>query len=124
MEKIKGKKQWAVAILCGIVIGFINGFFGGGGGMICVPVLEQVLKIETKKAHATTIAIILPLSLVSSIIYAVSNNIDYLELLYVTLGVCAGGILGAFLLKKLNSKIVRIIFVAIMMFAGIMLIVR
>ena len=38
------EKIWL--ILSGSVIGILNGFFGGGGGMVCVPILEKVLKLQ------------------------------------------------------------------------------
>ena len=43
-------------------------FFGGGGGMVCVPILQKVLFLESKQAHATAIAVIFPLSLIVSIL--------------------------------------------------------
>ena len=73
MEKSKGKPSWWKVALCGTIIGLVNGFFGGGGGMICVPFLENVLKMETKYAHATTLCVIFPLSLASSIVYINKN---------------------------------------------------
>lgn len=124
MKSVKTKKDWLLVIICGIAIGFLNGFFGGGGGMVCVPLLEHVLKLESKNAHASTIAVILPLSVISSIIYIVSNDINFMQLGFVTLGVCIGGVLGAFALKKLKSNIVRIIFVIIMIVAGVTVIIR
>lgn len=115
-EKIDGKRKWCL-ILAGAVIGFLNGFFGGGGGMVCVPILEKVLHLDNKKAHATAIAVIFPLSLVSAFIYVINGYIQSLPLLTVGLGVVAGGVLGSFALKFLPPKAIRIIF-AIIMFAG------
>lgn len=108
---------------CGALIGLLNGFFGGGGGMICVPLLENVFKLDNKVAHATTIAVILPLSLASSFVYFFKNNINHVQLLYICAGVVAGGILGALLLKKLSGKIVRLIFAIIMLAAGIRMVI-
>ncbi len=113
---IDGKRKWYL-VLAGAVIGFLNGFFGGGGGMVCVPILEKVLHLDNKKAHATAIAVIFPLSLVSAFIYVINGYIESLPLLTVGLGVVAGGILGSFALKFLPPKAIRIIF-AIIMFAG------
>lgn len=106
-------------IVASIFVGFINGFFGGGGGMICVPVLENFLGLDNKKSHATAIAVIVPLSLVSSIVYITKTSVDWMQILWVGIGVCCGGILGAILLKKINSKILRFIFALIMLAAGI-----
>jgi hypothetical protein len=39
LRKIKSKLP---LIVSGIAIGIVNGFFGGGGGMVCVPILEKL----------------------------------------------------------------------------------
>lgn len=91
--------------------------------MICVPILENCLHIDNKKAHATAIAVIVPLSLISSGIYIFKTNIDCIQILWVGIGTCLGGFLGAILLKKINSKILRFIFAIIMLAAGIKMII-
>ena len=48
------------ALLWGVPIGFINGFFASGGGIIAVLILQKFFSLEEKKAHATSIMIILP----------------------------------------------------------------
>lgn len=123
MNKIKFDKNLIKKLISSAIIGLTNGFFGGGGGMVCVPLLENIYKIDNKKSHATTLAIIFPLSLVSSVIYIVENSINYLDLLYISLGVTVGGVLGAFLLKKLNNKVVRIIFAVVMFVAGLKMVI-
>ena len=55
-------EKWKKAAI-GLVTGFANGLFGSGGGTIVVPAMERFLKVEEHKAHATAIAVILPLSL-------------------------------------------------------------
>lgn len=119
-KKAKHKKLWL--FFSGGLIGLINGFFGGGGGMIAVPVLERVLNLDSKQAHATAILVIFPLSIISASVYVVNGYIKTLPLIYVTIGVIFGGIFGAFILKYLPSKIVRIIFAIIMLIGGIKLI--
>ena len=117
------KKEKIKLIVSGAVIGFLNGFFGGGGGMICVPILQKVLKLESKQAHATAIAVIFPLSVISAFIYVFNGYIQSLPLLTTTIGVVCGGILGAFALKMLPPKTIRIIFALIMFVGGIKLII-
>lgn len=119
-EKI-GVKSKIILSLCGLLIGFVNGFFGGGGGMICVPLLEKVLHLPNKYSHATAIAVILPISFASAVIYCLSGNLETIPFLTVGSGVILGGIVGAFLLKFLPAKVIRIIFVFIMLAGGIRL---
>lgn len=120
MQKSKGKRDKIIAVLCGIVSGFINGLFGGGGGMIVVPTLAQLLKEKQNVAHATSVLIILPFSVISAVLYVVFKQFDY-SLYPVSIGVIIGGIIGAFLLKKLPEKIVFFAFITLMFSAGVKL---
>ena len=64
MKKILG---W----IGGGVVGFVSGFFGGGGGMICVPLLQKGMRQNAKVAHETAMPVILPVSVFSAITYAI-----------------------------------------------------
>ena len=105
----------------GALIGFINGFFGGGGGMIVVPVLEKIFRFEPRNSHATSIALILPITVISAIIYLIGAKIDWVILGVCTLGVVLGGAGGALILKKIKSRLVGYLFCAVMLIAGIRL---
>lgn len=112
-----------ILLFCGAVIGIINGFFGGGGGMICVPILQNVLHLEDKYSHATAIAIIFPISFISAVIYLLSGTLETIPLVTVGSGVVIGGIIGSFLLKWLPPKAIKVIFAIIMLLGGIRLII-
>ena len=120
LKKIKSKIK---LIVSGLAIGVVNGFFGGGGGMVCVPILENSLKLESKKSHATALAVMFPLSLASAVIYLIRVQVDWQTLGFVTLGFIVGGIVGAYLLKKLNNIVVRAIFVIVVFVAGVKMVV-
>lgn len=122
VDKKFTKKQKFFLIFSGSIIGFLNGFFGGGGGMICVPILQKVLSLDAKKSHATAIMVIFPLSLISAFIYVINGFISSLPLLTIGLGVVSGGIVGSFALKFLPPKAIRIIFAIVMFVGGIKLI--
>ncbi len=123
MRKSKTKQNTIKRIASALAVGFINGFFGGGGGLVCVPTLERVYKLKTKKAHATAIAIMLPLSFISSIVYIFNNNINIYVLMAITAGVLIGGFIGAIFLKKLKGSIIRWIFISILFIAGIRMVI-
>ena len=83
------KKRW-LAALGGVGVGILNGLLGAGGGMLTVPLLEW-MGVKGRRAHATSLAVILPLSLVSAGAYLLRG--------WVSLGEAAlflpGGVLGA-----------------------------
>ncbi len=105
--------------LFGALIGVINGFFGGGGGMIVVPLLTKLFNMEQKKAQATALFVILPISLVSTIVYMCYHSVDFASGWPVILGIVGGGVIGATLLNKLNNKVVKGIFICMMALGGI-----
>jgi len=107
----------------GVLIGSINGFFGGGGGMLCVPLLNKVLKEETKKAHATAILVILPITIASAVMYYFNGFLEVNNMLLTMGGVIVGGIVGALLLKKLPAKVVGLVFALLMIAAGIKMVI-
>ena len=112
-----------VAVFCGIVTGLVNGLFGGGGGMIVVPMLNRLLGFNAKESHATAILVILPLSITSGLIYLSFGALEWSFALSVTAGVIGGGILGALLLKKLSCKWLTLIFSIVMAVAGVKMLI-
>lgn len=113
------KNNMFIKLLTGAIVGFINGFWGGGGGMICVPLLIHSLKVPEKKAHATTLLIMLPLCITSLIIYLVNGEMNYSDAIKITIGFIVGGIVGALILKKISNVWLGIIFSIIIMAGGI-----
>ena len=109
-------------ILSGIFIGFVNGFWGGGGGMICVPILTNLLKLPEKKGHATTLLVMLPLCIASFIIYLIKGSVDVKTAINVGVGFVIGGALGALLLKGINNLVLKLIFAVVIILGGIKLI--
>lgn len=118
-EQTSTARDKVFSALTGALAGLANGLFGGGGGMIVVPMLVFLLKMKPKNAHATAILIILPLSILSGLFYAAFGDFRWQTGLPVTIGVIIGGTLGALLLKKMSSKWVLIVFSAVMAAAGI-----
>ena len=102
----------------GFVSGICNGLFGSGGGTILVPYMEKFLNIEEHKAHATAIAVILPLSALSGLIYFYGAAIPLKETLFACLGGIIGGHLGAKLLGKVKGRSLHIIFGIFMLISG------
>ncbi|MGE5327914.1 MAG: sulfite exporter TauE/SafE family protein [Deltaproteobacteria bacterium] len=102
----------------GLLAGMLNGLFGSGGGTIIVPALTIFFSFEQYKAHATAIAIILPITLVSTFFYIQGKYIDFQLAFWVAAGGIIGGIIGAVFLKKIPSNILRIVFGIFMFIAA------
>ena len=102
------------------MVGAANSLFGGGGGMLAVPLLVKT-GLDEKSAHATAILLILPVSLLSFLLYVLRGFYNPSVLIPTALGVTAGGTLGAKLLGVLPTETVKKIFSILQLFAGIFL---
>lgn len=116
--KLGQKARVVLAILASLFVGVANGLFGGGGGMLVIPIFVLILRLEEKVAHASAILTILPLSLVSGIIYIVNGHFLFPDGLWTGGGVILGGIIGCFLMKKLSGNALKLIFYSLMILAG------
>ncbi len=116
-EKTRGISR---GIFCGSAVGIANSLFGGGGGMLAVPLLQKNGYGE-KGAHATAILVILPISFFSFLLYFIRGFYNPSVLVPTAIGVSAGGILGAKLLGKLSTKTVQNLFAFLQAVAGVFL---
>ena len=57
MQAVSAKKRALQSVVCGVIIGFICGFIGAGGGMMMLLILTSVLGYELKTAIGTSVFI-------------------------------------------------------------------
>ena len=57
MQGVSAKKRAIQSVICGMIIGFICGFVGAGGGMMMLLILTSVLGYELKTAVGTSVFI-------------------------------------------------------------------
>lgn len=110
-------------ILIGFLAGMISGFFGAGGGLILVPYMTLILKEDEVKSRATTILCIFFMVLTSSFFYFNQDSIDWYLAFKCAIGGVIGGYVGSKLLINLNKKILKILFIIFLIYAGIKMII-
>lgn len=116
------KQKFYYSVL-GLSAGALNGLFGAGGGMIVVPFLEYS-GIEPKKSHATSIAIIFMMSVISCIFYYFNGHLHFAEAaVYLPSGLI-GAVCGAFLLKKMPKTLLKRLFGLLMIFSAVRLFLK
>lgn len=114
------KKESVKKAAVGAVSGFIAGLLGSGGGIAVVEGLETT-GTEEKRAHATSLAVILPISALSAGLYFSGGYVPFPEALYLCGGATAGGLVGAFFLSKVRVKLLNRIFTLLILASGVRL---
>lgn len=105
----------------GVLTGIINILLGAGGGVIAVFLLKK-RNLSQKEAQANAIAVILPISIISLIIYSYHGYVNFSDNLFLIPQAVAGALLGTLILKKISPKISKKLFGAFMIWAGIRMI--
>jgi len=95
----------------GMVIGFIAGLLGIGGGVFIVPLLIYILKVPTKIAAATSMFIVVFSSFSGFLAHITISSPDWKFILLAAVFSFAGGHIGSRIMaEKLKGKTVRRIF--------------
>ena len=103
----------------GLVVGFMSGLFGVGGGVLIVPALVLLLHFDQKVATGTSLLAVAPIAVVGTIAYSVEGHIDWVVSLFLAIGMVAGGVLGTWLLHRMPTIVLSWIFVAVLVVIAI-----
>lgn len=113
------KKDSWISLATGAAAGALNGFFGGGAGMLLVPLFIKLNRMDAKKASATSLAITLALSFVTLAVYLLDGGMPSVPVLPFMLGGSVGAVLGALLMKKIPSGLLRYLLAGFMIFSAV-----
>ncbi len=89
------KRKIIGTLLAGGAAGAVNGLFGGGGGMVLIPILSLAVPDEDRSLFSSSVAIILPICIVSLGATALTGEIPWREALPWLPGSAIGGYLAA-----------------------------
>lgn len=112
-------KETAKYALSGALAGVINGVFGAGGGMVLIPMFCRVCKMEEKNAFATSVSVVLPMSAVSSVIYLLRQDMNFLTALPFLVGGLLGGFVGGRVFKRVPTLWLKRIFALFLLYGGV-----
>lgn len=90
--------------MVGVATGLLSGFFGVGGGILVVPALVFILRMETRRAAATSLAAVIPVAAAGLAGYAAEARVDLPVAVLVAAGAVAGSLAGTFLLHRISER--------------------
>jgi uncharacterized membrane protein YfcA len=109
--------------ISGFLIGTVNILLGAGGGMLTVPLYRR-MDMSQKQAQINAVATILPITIVSAIIYLRNGDVKLTDTYIYLIPGLIGSIMGTFLIKKLSNNILNVIFSLFMIWAGLRLLFK
>ena len=124
MNSVSPKKRLVQSIIFGMLIGFICGFVGAGGGMMMLMILTMVLGYELKAAVGTSVFIMTFTALTGAVSHFIidSKTPDLLVLILCILFTLIFARIGAVIANKVSSKTLNRATGIILVILGVMVI--
>jgi len=105
----------------GLLVGVFAGVFGVGGGIIVVPVLAILFGFDQHAAQGTSLAMIVPVALVSALTYRYhdARHVSLHTAALLAVGAILGGYLGARVAHMMSAPLLQRLFALLILFFGI-----
>lgn len=123
-EFARSPLQIPIVMLLGVLVGFLSGFVGAGGGFLIIPVLVFFVRIPIKKAIGTSLAIIAINSLIGFLGTFRHINADWKFLLTLSALAAAGIIIGAYLNNFVSGKKLKPAFGWFTLIIGVFIVIK
>lgn len=113
-----------ILILIGFTAGAFSGMIGIGGGIIMIPALVYLLKLDQHSAQGTSIAVMLPpIGIFAAYNYYKDGHVDIYYSLIIALAFMAGGYFGSLWVLKMSSSLLKKIFSAVLILIALKMLV-
>ena len=112
------KDIWKIR-LAGSAAGLANGLFGGGGGMVFIPLMSRTAALQGRRLFATCVAVIFPVCAGSAAVYFLRGGVSLTDAFPYLLGGMAGGFLGGRLYGRISTVWLRRLFALFLFYAGV-----
>lgn len=94
----------------GLAAGILSGLLGIGGGPVTIPLLVAFMSLSQHEAHATSLAVIIPMAAAGSIPFIVEGRVDVAIALLLAAGSVMGAPLGARAMAGMHEDLLKIVF--------------
>lgn len=124
----RAKTRLILLLSVGAAAGFLNGLLGAGGGILLIYALTATNPDRSPDAvrnnFAATVAAVLPITLLSTVLYAADGRMDFSAVTPLVLPAILGGTAGAFLLGRINTTLLKKLFALLVIWSGLYMLLR
>ena len=107
--------------MIGLAAGLASGLLGVGGGIVMVPLLTMLAGFTQHRAHATSLAAIVPIAAVGAATFAFEGEIAYPIATLLAAGSLIGAPIGARIMARASEGMLTTMFGLLMLAVSIQL---
>lgn len=113
------RRQWFAIALAGLGAGAVNGMFGGGGGMVLVPLLGMFGQMRDEEIFPSSVSIILPICVTSLAIAGSQGVVVLVQAFPYLIGSALGGIAAGIWGRKIPTALLHRALGVLILWGGI-----
>ncbi len=110
--------------LVGLAAGALSATLGIGGGVVFVPALAVIASFDQQLAQGTSLAVIVPTTIIGAWVHARAGRVDWPAALRVGAGGIVGGLLGAQVALGINEGLLRRMFAVFLVVVAVRMLLR
>ena len=111
-------------VLVGLVAGTLAASLGVGGGIVYVPALVALFSFAQHEAQGTSLAVIIPSTMVATYIHARAGRVDWQAAILLGAGGVVGGLVGAGAALALEATLLKRMFAGFLVIAAVRMLGR
>lgn len=97
-------------IAAGATAGLLSGLMGIGGGLVMVPALVLLVRMPQHRAHATSLAAIIPIGIVGALVFGRADSVNVLAAVLLAAGSLLGVQAGTRAMDRLSGDRLALVF--------------
>jgi uncharacterized protein len=113
-----------VAVVLGLVAGFVSGVFGVGGSLFAVPLMTTFHAMGQAAAQGMGLALVAPGTVVNLFVYGRAGNVDWVRGIALAVGGVATMPVGVAIAHRLPERALRAIFAVVSLISAVGLFLR
>ena len=108
-------------VAIGVAAGVLSGMFGVGGGIVMVPALVVLAGFGQHRAHATSLAAIVPIAVVGALVFGRADAVNLLAAVALAAGSLLGVQGGTRLMDRLSDRRLAVAFGAFLVIVALLM---
>lgn len=113
-----------VIVVSGILIGFLSGFMGIGGGVFGLPLLIYVIGVPTITAVGTSLIVVFLTSCYGTGVYGLAGSVEWITALIILAGSLVGVQLGVYATKYVTGMRIKILFALLLLLVAVSVLLK
>jgi uncharacterized membrane protein YfcA len=113
-----------MSFFIGILAGLFGGITGGGGGIISIPLMVSILKLDQHTAHGVSLVALVFTGLAGAVVYSINGSVDFISSILMAATAVIFARMGAHTAHSLSEWLLKRAFGAYMIFIALLMLLK